>query len=149
MIQRVVTGSNWLRHQVPRGTPPSAPATITAVALRSACRQAFGSRGAAAMKSITSSNAATKRGAATLLASGMKISAEPKPENPRAVPEIKAIAQIASAALRLTSAGMSPERLISGTSVNRSRSCPQAAAGLPGHLGDDLRRDRVDLLIGQ
>ena len=38
-----------------------------------------------------------------LLASGMKISAEPKPENPRAVPETKAIAQIAIAALRLTS----------------------------------------------
>ena len=39
----------------------------------------------------------------------MKISAEPKPENPRAVPETKATAQIAIAALRLTSAGMSAE----------------------------------------
>jgi hypothetical protein len=42
-----------------------------------------------------------------LLASGMKISAEPKPEKPRAVPEMKATTQIAIAALRLTSAGMS------------------------------------------
>jgi hypothetical protein len=33
-----------------------------------------------------------------LLASGMKISAEPNPKNPRAVPETKAIAQIARAA---------------------------------------------------
>ena len=41
-----------------------------------------------------------------LLASGMKISAEPKPENPRAVPDTKAIAQIAIAALVLTSEGM-------------------------------------------
>jgi len=31
-----------------------------------------------------------------LLASGMKISAEPNPEKPRAVPETKAIAQIES-----------------------------------------------------
>ena len=57
--------------------------------------------GAAAMKSITSSSAATRRGDAMLAASGMKISAEPKPENPRAVPETKAIAQIAIAAARL------------------------------------------------
>ena len=39
----------------------------------------------------------------------MKISAEPKPENPRAVPETKAIAQIAIAALMLTSGGMRPD----------------------------------------
>ena len=32
-----------------------------------------------------------------LLASGMKISAEPKPENPRAVPETKAMTQMAIA----------------------------------------------------
>ena len=83
---------------MPTGTPTSAPSTITAVALRSACRHASGSSGAAATKSMTSSSAATSRGAAMLLASGMKISAEPKPEKPRAVPETKATAQSAIAA---------------------------------------------------
>ena len=78
---------------------------MTAVALRSACFQAFGIRGAAATKSMISSSAATSRGPAMLLASGMKISAEPKPENPRAVPDTNATAQIAIATLRLTSAG--------------------------------------------
>jgi len=53
------------------------------------------------------SSAATSRGSAMELASGMKISAEPKPEKPRAVPETKATAQIAIAALMPTSAGMS------------------------------------------
>ena len=47
-----------------------------------------------------------------LLASGMKISAEPKPENPRAVADTKATAQIAMAALMLTSAGMRPVKLM-------------------------------------
>ena len=92
------------------------------------------------MKSITSSNAATSRGAATLLASGMKISAEPKPENPRAVPETKAIAQIASATSRLTSAGMSSERLISTTSGAARQ---MKAAKLPGscpHMPDHARK---------
>ena len=74
--------------------------------------QAFGISGAAAKKSMISSNAATSRGAAMLLASGMKISAEPKPENPRAVPETKAMAQMATAILTLTSAGMRPMRLM-------------------------------------
>src|SRR5437588_12678892 len=37
MIQRVVTGSSRLRKYVPMGTPISAPNTMTAVALRSAC----------------------------------------------------------------------------------------------------------------
>ncbi|BBB95434.1 hypothetical protein BE61_08520 [Bradyrhizobium elkanii USDA 61] len=55
---------------------------------------------------MTSSSAATSRGAATLLASGMKISAEPKPEKPRAVPDTKAIAQIASAMLVEMSEGI-------------------------------------------
>src|SRR5580704_10860289 len=99
MIQRVVTGSSQLRNQVPTGTPTSAPATITAVALRSACFHAFGTSGAAAIKSMISSRAATSRGPATLDASGMKISAEPKPENPRAVADTNAIAQMAIAVL--------------------------------------------------
>jgi hypothetical protein len=47
-----------------------------------------------------------------LLANGMKISAEPKPENPRAVPEMSAIVQIAIATLRLTPSGMRLARLI-------------------------------------
>src|ERR1700754_485757 len=156
MIQRVVTGSNWLRHQVPIGTPTRAPAAMTAVALRSAFRHAFGSNGAAAMKSITSSSAATRRGDAMLLANGMKISAEPKPENPRAVPETKAITQIAIAAARLTSGGIRPERLIPvtsgrdpGSALRRPQSCPQAAAGLLGDFSDDLGADRIDFLIGQ
>jgi hypothetical protein len=93
------------------GTPTSAPSTITAVALRSACRHAFGTSGTAATKSIISSRAATRRGAAMLLASGMKISAEPKPENPRAVPDTNAIAQMAIAVLMPTSGGMRPSRL--------------------------------------
>jgi hypothetical protein len=42
----------------------------------------------------------------------MKISAAPKPENPRAVAETNAIAQIANAALPETSAGISPDRLM-------------------------------------
>ena len=44
------------------GTPISAPSTMTAVALRSAFFQAFGSSGAAATKSMISSSAATSRG---------------------------------------------------------------------------------------
>ena len=51
-------------------------------------------------------------GAAMLLASGMKISAEPNSENPRAVPDTKAITQIAMAALMLTVEGMRPMRLM-------------------------------------
>ena len=54
----------------------------------------------------------TRRGAARLLASGMKISAEPKPENPRAVADTKAIAQMAIAVLVLTSVGMRPKGLM-------------------------------------
>ncbi len=100
---------------MPTGTPISAPATITDVALRSACFHALGKSGAAATKSMISSNAATSLGAAMLLASGMKISAEPKPEKPRAVPETKAIAQIAIAAKVESSAGMRPARLIPAT----------------------------------
>jgi hypothetical protein len=42
----------------------------------------------------------------------MKMRAEPKPENPRAVPETKAIAQIAIAILRLISVGMRPAKLM-------------------------------------
>src|SRR5258705_3970353 len=130
---------------------------MTAVALRSAFCHAPGSSGAAAMKSMMSSSAATSRGSAMLLASGMKISAEPNPENPRAVPETKAIAQIAIAAFRLTSDGISPSRLmiyflgmmLSENPWHFSASCPQRAAGLLRHLGDDLRRHRVDLLVGQ
>ncbi|MGY3287466.1 hypothetical protein ACVWWP_000533 [Bradyrhizobium sp. LM3.6] len=82
------------------------------MALRSALRQASGSSGAAAMKSITRSSAATSRGVAMLLASGMKISAEPKPEKPRAVPETKATAQSAIAMVRLTSFGRKSVRLM-------------------------------------
>ena len=63
--------------------------------------------GAAAMKSMISSSAATSRGSAIELASGMKISAEPNPEKPRAVPETKANAQMAIAALKPTAAGES------------------------------------------
>ena len=84
------------------GTPISAPNTMIEVALRSAFCHAPGSSGAAAMKSMIRSSAATSRGSAIELASGMKISAEPNPENPRAVPETKATAQMAIAALRLT-----------------------------------------------
>ena len=112
MIQRVVTGSSRLRKYVPMGTPISAPNTMIAVALRSAFLHAFGSSGAAATKSMIRSSAATSRGSAMLLASGMKISAEPNPEKPRAVPETKAIAQIAIAALMLTSGGMKPAGLM-------------------------------------
>ena len=94
------------------GTPIRAPSTMIAVALRSAFLHAFGSSGAAATKSIIKSSAATSRGSAMLLASGMKISAEPNPEKPRAVPETKAIAQIAIAALMLMSVGMKPAGLM-------------------------------------
>jgi hypothetical protein len=61
---------------------------------------------------MISSSAATRRGAARLLASGMKISAEPKPENPRAVPDTKAIAQMGMAVATPTSVGMRPARLM-------------------------------------
>ena len=97
---------------MPTGTPISAPSTITAVALRSAFFQASGNSGAAATKSMMRRSAATSRGGATLLASGMKISAEPKPEKPRAVPETKAMAQIAIATVRLTSFGSRSVRLM-------------------------------------
>src|SRR5258707_14006279 len=107
---------------------------------------------------MISKSAATRRGPAMLLASGMKISAEPKPENPRAVPDTKAMTQIAIAALKLTPAGMRLARLIPLTPRTRRlseialrppRSSPQTAAGLFGHLGYDAGRDRVDLLVGQ
>ena len=52
---------------------------------------------------MISSSAATVRGAATVLASGMKISAEPKPENPRATLAISATAISAASAKPLTS----------------------------------------------
>lgn len=97
---------------MPTGTPTSAPSRITAVALRSAFRHASGSSGAAATKSMTRSSAATSRGAATLLANGMKIRAAPKPEKPRAVPETKAMAHSAIAMVRLTSFGRKSVRLI-------------------------------------
>jgi hypothetical protein len=61
---------------------------------------------------MTRSSAATSRGAATLLASGMKINAEPKPEKPRAVPETKATAQSAIAMVTLTSLGRKSEKLM-------------------------------------
>jgi hypothetical protein len=74
-----------------------------------------------------------------LLASGMKISAEPKPENPRAVPDTNAIVQIAIAALRLTSAGIRLEGLMRygfGMMLSESRShlspsCPHHARNVP------------------
>jgi hypothetical protein len=106
MTQRVVTGSSRLRKKVPIGTPTSAPATMIVVALRSARSHASGTSGIAATKSIVSNSAATSRGEAMLLASGMKISAAPNPEKPRAVPETKATAQMANAAWMPTSAGM-------------------------------------------
>ncbi len=112
MIQRVVTGSSRVSNHVPMGTPTSAPSAMIAVALRSACFHAFGISGAEPMKSMINSSAATSRGAAIELASGMKISAEPKPENPRAVPETNAIAQIAIAMLALIPAGKKPSRLM-------------------------------------
>ena len=61
---------------------------------RSACRQPFGISGAAATKSITSSNGEASLALMMLLASGMKISAEPKPENPRARPATNAVIRI-------------------------------------------------------
>src|SRR5262249_45460514 len=85
---------------------------MTAVALRSACRHAPGMSGAAATKSMIRSSAAMRRGGATLLASGMKISAEPNPEKPRAVAETNAIAEIANAALGLRSGGMRVESVM-------------------------------------
>src|SRR5450755_4150295 len=108
---------------------------------------------------MMSNSAATSRGAARLLASGMKISAEPKPENPRAVPDTNAIAQIAIAALMLTSVGIRPTRRLTllhlehdvfpKTASHFSASCSQRAAGLFRYLGHDLRRHRIDLLVGQ
>ena len=56
----------------------------------------------------SNTTAATSGGGATLLASGMKISAEPKPEKPRAVPDTNAITPMARAVLAVTSVGMRP-----------------------------------------
>src|SRR5690349_23972360 len=81
-----------------------------------------------------------------LLASGMKISAEPKPEKPRAVPETKATAQSAIAMVRLTSFGRKSAILMPCYS---RASCAQRAAGLLRDLRHDLRGDGIDLLIGQ
>ena len=74
-----------------------------------------------------------------LLASGMKISAEPKPENPRAVPDTNATAQIAIATLRLISAGRRLAKLMRyflGMMLSESRShlsasCPRHARNVP------------------
>src|SRR3979490_951859 len=130
---------------------------MTAVALRSACFHAFGTSGAAATKSMTSSSAAIRCGAAMLLASGMKISAARNPENPRAVPDTRAMAQIAMAALMLTSVGMKPVRLMLLTGAgcvpkiasHAPVSCSQYAAGLLRYFRHDLGGHRFDLLIGQ
>src|SRR5258708_28055232 len=157
MIQRVATGSSRVGRSVRTGTPIKARNTVIAVALRSACFHAFGTSGAAATKSMISNSAATRRGPAKLLASGMKISAEPNPENPRAVPDTKAITQMAMAALMLTSVGMRPKRVMLLTEAGRvpkttsrfSASRPQRPAGLLRHLGHDLGGDRLDLLVGQ
>ena len=111
---------------------------MTAVALRSACLHAFGISGAAATKSMISKSAATRRGAAMLLASGMKISAEPKPEKPRAVPDTKAIAQIAIAALVLTPAGMQARQ------VHPRKTPPVFLVTSATIFG----ADRVDFLVG-
>jgi hypothetical protein len=40
-------------------------------------------------------------------------------------------------------------RRLAKVALQRAASCPQAATGFFGHLGDDLCRDRVDLLVGQ
>src|SRR5436190_18645819 len=122
---------------------------MIAVALRSACFQAFGTSGAAATKSMIKSSAATRRGPAMLLAKGMKISAEPKPEKPRDVPDTSATAQIAIATLRLTSVGSRLAGFMRYDFGMMFPSCPEPAAGLFGHLGHDLRRHRFDLLIGK
>src|SRR5262245_43165080 len=103
MIHRVVNGLNWVSEYVPTGTVTSAPTAINATALRSATFQAFGASGAAAIRSMISNSAATMRGGATVLASGMKINAEPKPENPRATLATNATAINASSAKTLTS----------------------------------------------
>src|SRR5215475_16178874 len=88
------------------------PATMIAVALRSASRHALGISGAALTKSMISSKAAARRGGATLLARGMKISAAPKPEKPREVPATNAIAQMAIAAVVLISDGIRPDSIM-------------------------------------
>ena len=76
---------------------------------------AFGASGAAQTRSMINSSAATVRGAATVLASGMKISAEPKPEKPRAMLASKATAIRATSVKTLMPSGSMLDKLIPAT----------------------------------
>ena len=106
MIQRVVTGSSRLRKPGADGHADQRAEHHDrgglAVGLLPGVRNQR--RGGDEIDDQQQRRDQPRRGDAEL-ASGMKISAEPKPENPRAVPETKAIAQIAIATLRLTSPG--------------------------------------------
>ena len=84
--QRSTTGSIQASASVPTGTAIIAPMLIISTDRRSACRHAVGSMGAAPMPSMTSRSGTASAGPTTALASGTKISADPKPEKPRARP---------------------------------------------------------------
>jgi hypothetical protein len=90
IIQRTASPSICVSAHAPIGTPIRLPSSMLPTSRRSAWRQPFGISGAAATKSITSSSGEASFAPMMLLASGMKISAEPKPENPRARPATNA-----------------------------------------------------------
>ena len=89
MPQRIDRGSVWVSTQVPKGTATSAPAAITNTPRRSAWRQASGIMPNAPTPSIIIRIGAASSGPTLALASGMKLSADPKPEKPRASPAIR------------------------------------------------------------
>ncbi|MNZ92316.1 hypothetical protein D3C78_1113370 [compost metagenome] len=86
MSQRRVNGSPFESSRVPTGMPTKAPAAMMKTSRRSAMRKAGGIMPSVRTPSTTSSTAEATRGPTMALASGMKISAAPKPEKPRARP---------------------------------------------------------------
>ena len=92
MIHLSVMGSINASTAVPAGTPKAAPIAITKTSRRLAPCHARGIIPIVAKPSTTRSTGETNFGPMIAPPSGMKMSAAPKPEKPRANPAMKAAA---------------------------------------------------------
>ena len=86
---------------VPSGTPITAPAAISATSRRRASTQARGRKPSESRPSATRSTGAATAGPTSALPAGMKISAAPKPEKPRASPATPATSTVSPRVARL------------------------------------------------
>jgi hypothetical protein len=86
----MVSASRRTRISVPSGMPIAAPSAMTETSRRSALRNASGMKPSASTASVISRSGEATCGETTVLASGTKISAAPKPEKPRASAAMKA-----------------------------------------------------------